>query len=109
MADNTIEVRISSPTQKPNELDLNVKSVFGTYCMDERKFIDQGLVVARHESKCPVWGDVVPFKSATLICSEEQYDSVVFWCEYVQGADSISRERTLDDGRIALRADYMCW
>lgn len=107
--DQSIEILVSNPSDKPNQLTVEKESVFGTFCEKSSSMLDSGMILARNETVCPVWGDVLGFKSTTLICPPEDYDSVVYWCEYVNGAGSVSKTKTLDDGRIALRSDYMCW
>ena len=75
---------------------------------DDHERVHSGMVVARQDTLCPVWGDVVPYKSATIVCQPDQEGEVDYWIGYVQGGGPSAR-KVLDDGRIALRSDYHAW
>lgn len=87
--------------------------VFGEFDFKANKKISDGMVVASgkygENTTCPVFGDDVPWKSVTVICKPEQESEVVYWLGYVHGGGNISNRRVLDDGRIALRSNYMAW
>lgn len=69
------------------------------------KVIVKGMVIADNGDICPIWGDEIPYKSATLICEENQVEEVNKWIRYVKG-QGYSRKKKLPDGRVALRSDY---
>lgn len=70
---------------------------------------DRGMRVAVYNEVCPVWNDVLPYKSTTFICPKKLEDDVIYWIEYVYGANSIIARKELDDLRVALRGTYTCW
>ena len=74
------------------------------------KVIVKGMVVADNGDICPIWGDEIPYKSATLICDESQVEDVNKWIRYVKG-QGYSRIKKLENGKVALRSDYcvLCW
>jgi len=94
---------VSNPTNTPSDFKLTKEDVWGKY--KESK----GMIIAKADDVCPIWGDVIPFKSVTVKCRPEQMEEVIYWLEYVHGGDSITKSKTLDDGTIALRSDYQCW
>jgi len=75
---------------------------------DNHKKISDGLVVARSEERCPIFGDIVPYKSLTIVCKEDELGDALYWLSYVHGGGH-SREKKLNDGRIAIRSDYQAW
>lgn len=81
---------------------------WGDFDHDTFKKLSDGMIVARADDICPVFGDEVPYKSVTVICNKDDYDEVCYWLEYVHGGDCISNEKTLPDGRIGIRSDYRC-
>jgi hypothetical protein len=73
-----------------------------------------GLVVAKNQEICPIWGDKLPYKSVTVVIPELMLHDglqhqVEYWLEYVHGGGSVSRRRSLPDGTVAIRSDYMAW
>lgn len=66
-------------------------------------------VTAQLTNVCPVWGDVLPYKSVTVICPVELQDEVEGWLAYVHGADCVSQTKRLENGKVAIRSDYQCW
>jgi len=74
--------------------------------------VHDGLVVARTDEICPVWGDRLPYKSSTLVIPEgaptELVEAVEYWVSYVMGG-SPTRKTFQPDGTVALRADYQAW
>jgi hypothetical protein len=69
---------------------------------------DEGFVVARSDDRCPVFGDVVPYKSVTVIVPMEREADAQFSLEYVHGGGSVSARKAMGD-MVALRSDYQCW
>jgi hypothetical protein len=67
-----------------------------------------GMIVAGYNDICPIFKDKIPYKSVTVICQAEDYNEVCYWLDYVHGG-GISKTKTLTDGRIAIRSNYMCW
>ena len=70
---------------------------------------DRGMIVARSNEQCPVWSDILPYKSVTVICAAEQEYEVLYWLEHVHGGACVSDVMSLADGRVAMRSNYMCW
>jgi hypothetical protein len=69
---------------------------------------NNGMIVARSEQKCPVFKDIVPYKSVTVICDRVDYTEVCYWLSRVHGGGA---SKTLDMGndKLAIRSDYQCW
>jgi len=88
----------------------------GKYASSVKGHFEGGYIVARghgHDDappvKCPVFGDEVPYKSVTAVFPAAIESDVTYWLGYVQGGDCVSKRKVLPDGRVAVRADYMCW
>jgi hypothetical protein len=106
-----MEIIVSEPTV-PEATTLTKDDVWGIYEVAESKRVSDGMVVANSQDKCPIFGDIVPYKSATLVCKLEQEREVEYWCDFVMGGGSVSDRKELtgkDKGKVALRADYQCW
>ena len=88
---------------------LRQEDVWGKYDEATYKMIHRGMVVARSDETCPVWGDTPGYKSVTVICTKKQEQDVRYWLEFVHGNDCVLMAKTLADGRVAIRSDYMCW
>lgn len=107
-----IKVGVSEPTV-PEAKKLTKDDVWGKVGTPSLYSIpagrkDDGMIVARHNDNCPYFHDKVPYKSVTIVCKPEQVEEVIYWLEYVQGGDCISR-RTVVQNYVILRADYQCW
>ena len=105
---------------EPN-LTIQKHNVFGEWSDDFSKILNKGMIVAKHlgedtheENKkhykgvCPIWDDILLYKSCTIICEADQEAEVEHWVRYVMGGPP-TRRKELDDGRIAFRADYQAW
>lgn len=103
-----IEVTVLSP-QGEEPRKLTEDDVWGTRSADKTRRLDRGMIVARYNEKCPHFNDTVPFKSVTVVCKESQFNEVEYWLEYVYGYGCISKTKQLDEGLIAIRADYQAW
>ena len=57
---------------------------------------------------CPVWGDIVPWKSLTVIVPPELENAATYCLACMHGA-GYSRRKVLEDGRVAFRSDYAAW
>jgi hypothetical protein len=93
-------------------MQLTKDDVFGKIAEDENGFpyrATEGMVVGQQKTTCPIWGDEIPYKSTTVVCEAHQVDDVIYWMIHVKGGDCISRQKTLPDGKVALRGDYQCW
>jgi len=90
-------------------MKLTKEDVWGKYDEDTHECVSKGMIVARTDEICPIFGDKVPYKSVTVVCAEGQYDEVVEWLIYVHGGDCISQMKELGGGKVALRSDYKCW
>lgn len=122
-------IAVSEPVY-PVAKKLTMEDVWGRTDEHTLKLIDTGMIVARGlplpiddfftqemydtaiakiADVCPVWGDVLPYKSVTAICKESQMDEVSYWLEYVHGADCIEKIKAMHNGHVAIRSNYMCW
>ncbi len=116
-----ITVKVSEPTFPEPKASLTMDDVWGVYDHEAHKRVSTGMIVAdcrtggfdkdacRSKGVCPIFGDHVPYKSATAVCLLEQEDEVSYWLEYVHGGNSISNRKITSDGKVALRSDYRCW
>lgn len=95
--------------EKPKVVRLKKEDVWGEYDHENSRWISEGMIVARPRNICPVFGDEVPYKAVTVICDASQYIEVAYWLSYVHGGDCITKEKVLDDGKIAIRSEYKCW
>lgn len=102
------KIIIKSPNGEPPE-NLTKEDVWGVFDMEKMERTSEGMIVARHKDICPIFKDEVPYKSVTVVCPKKRYDEVVYWLEYVHGADCVTMIEELDDLRIAIRSEYQCW
>ena len=58
---------------------------------------------------CPIWKNELGYKSVTVIFEEKDYAAVTYWLEYVHGGGCVVDEKSLPEGKMAIRSDYMCW
>lgn len=95
---------------KPEDFKLYKDDVWGAFDVDTMTKVADGLVVANSEELCPIFGDIVPYKSATVLFDPKTHPEheVIYWLSYVHGGD-YSRYKELEDGKIAIRSDYQCW
>lgn len=103
-----IKMFVNEPTGVP-ATKLSMDDVWGKHDEKTHEMLSSGMIVARHEDNCPIFEDVVPYKSVTVICSEDQESDVTYWLEYVHGGNSVSKRKDLGKNKIALRSDYQCW
>lgn len=111
-----IKCKVSNPSV-PAPSKLTQEDVWGkvdfNYKTGKDKRISKGMIVASqakgYPDKCPVWHDNIPKKSVTVICTNLQEPDVEYWLDYVLGAHSVSKRKSLPKGKLALRADYKCW
>lgn len=106
---------------------LTKEDVWGKFTEDW-KLVDRGMIVAQGfpssmskedlegvkdklklEYICPVWKDRLPYKSVTVICDEAQVNEVKYWLSYVHGGNNVIKEKSLADGKYAIRSNYTCW
>lgn len=95
------------------KLTVTKDDVFGRFD-DNYQRIDAGMVVARGDQVCPVWGDKLPYKSVTVVVPElavhnGQLSDVEYWLSFVHGGGNISRRKSMPDGTVAIRSNYMAW
>lgn len=114
-----MKVEILHPTF-PEATTLTKDDVWGKWTEDHVK-VHGGMVVAdsthggfdeknlQSKGVCPIFGDHIPWKSATIVGPKALAEQIAYWLEYVQGADCISKVKDLDGDRIAYRADYQAW
>ena len=103
-----LKITVLDPTY-PEATEITKDDVFGRWTEDHRTKVHDGMVVHRQGEKCSYFGDVVPYKSVTVVCPDALLEQVSYWLEYVHGCDCISRIESLGDGRTAVRSDYMAW
>lgn len=99
---------ISEPTVPPAQ-KLTKADVWGDGMYNRDTKLNRGMRVAVYDEVCPIWKDIVPYKSASFVCPKKLEDEVIYWIEYVYGADCIVARKELDDLRVVLRAEYTCW
>lgn len=83
---------------------LTKENVWGDYTKGTK-----GMIVARSKERCPIFKDILPYKSVTVVCDEAQCGPVEYWLSHVHGGNCVSKTKELPDGKIALRSDYQCW
>lgn len=85
--------------------------VFGKFNEDHER-IDDGMVVVYGKGdkkvRCPIFKDVVPYKSVTVVCKQEQLQGVLQHLMNAHGGPHAFK-KDLPDGRIAIRSDYQAW
>lgn len=105
---NFVEIILSAPQgKKPSR--LTKEDVWGKWDELSSTKISNGMIVASYNEVCPAFKDVVPYKSVTVVCDEDQVDDVTYWLEYVHGAECVEKTKRLDDGKVAIRSNYQCW
>lgn len=106
---NLVDIFISEPTVDCIPKRLTQKDVWGDGGYNRETKENRGMRVAVYDEECPIWGDIVPRKSCTVVCNKELEDETIYWLEYVYGGDCITRRKEIDDKNVALRAEYTCW
>jgi len=118
-----LSITISNPTHADPQA-LTKEDVWGKWVNHHR--VSWGMIVADHNlgghnektassnDRCPMFADLVGWKSVTVVCGVEWEDEVSYWLEFVQGGDCISQDKYFTDKEtgkeyVALRADYQCW
>jgi len=94
-------------------LRVTKEDVFGKFDETHTR-IDNGMIVARQDQVCPIWGDVLPYKSVTVVIPElGVHDGIIgdveYWLTFVHGGDNISKRRSMPDGTVAIRSNYTAW
>ena len=90
-------------------LKLTKNDVWGEYDINTFTVISKGMKVAEHGDRCPIFNDILPYKSVTVVCEQHEQHEVEYWLQYVHGGGCIAQRAELTDGRIAYRSNYMCW
>lgn len=80
----------------------------------EEKFKDpSNMLVARGSAdenvKCPHFGDVLAYKSVTVVCHQNQIQDVIYILESVHGAGCVEKMLNIGEGKFAIRSNYMAW
>lgn len=92
---------------------------------EDFKLIKRGMIVAQGYGKhdegyeewkntvkvldyCPIWKEILPYKSVTVICDIKDRYEVEYWLDYVHGG-GIEKWRELPNNKIAIRSNYTCW
>lgn len=103
-----LTLRDTPQKNQPNN-KLTKEDVWGKYDEKTHSMLTNGMIVARTKEKCPIFKDIVPFKSVTVVCDEKDQNEVSYWLSYVHGGDCIEMTKSLPGGKIAIRSNYMCW
>jgi hypothetical protein len=98
---------LKAQKEKQSKMKLTKEDVWGKYD-DKAHKLSNGMIIARGEEKCPIFKDKLPYKSVTVVCKPEEEEEVCYWLDYVHGG-GISKRKVLEDGKIAIRSNYMCW
>ena len=61
------------------------------------------------QERCPVFHDLIPWKSWTVIVPLEHEQDAMYWLDYIHGADSVTWRKQVDHRSVALRSNYMAW
>ena len=70
------------------------------------------------KKRCPIFNTFIPYKSFTIIVSNNQFDDAVEWCTNLHGIESVSEIKQFDylligkhirKNQVAIRSDYQCW
>ena len=99
---------LDAQSEREKTMTLQKDDVWGRFDSDHKKISD-GMIVARRDDICPVFGDKVPYKSVTVVCKSEEVNEVLYWLSYVHGGDNINGMKEVGKGKVAIRSDYMCW
>jgi len=96
--------------KRPSGIKLYRDEVWGAYDLESHEMVSKGMIVANSSETCPIFGDIVPYKSVTIVFDSKIHneDEVIYWLRYVHGGE-YSDYLELKDGRIAIRSDYQCW
>lgn len=96
---------ISSPTgEKPAK--ITEEDVWGKWNNERSKRLDKGMVIARTGENCPHFNDVLDYKEVTAVCKKEDFESVLYWLEYVHGTGCVEKTMELESGKVAIRSAY---
>lgn len=89
---------------------ITAEDVFGKFTTDFQ-ILTEGMIVARHEDTCPIWKDVLGYKTYTFIClhSPEVLTQVENILIFVFGGGCVEKRKRIDGDKIAIRASYQCW
>ena len=61
------------------------------------------------KERCPVFHDLIPWKSCTVIVPLEHEDAARYWLDALHGAGCIQWRKPIDHRSVALRSNYMAW
>ena len=61
-----MDVIVSQPSV-PEAKTLRKDDVWGIYDDKVGKRVKNGMVIARSEERCPIFKDIIPYKSVTLV------------------------------------------
>lgn len=111
---------LSAPSEELNQESGITKECVWGKVEDYVKRIDWGMIVAKgysnsYEGKkeipqvCPIWEDELGYKDVTVVCDEGVSSDVIYWLEYVHGANSVTALKEIEGGKVAIRSEYQCW
>lgn len=107
--------------QKRSKPTLTKEDVWGSRATHNADIKSDGMIVAdsrlggfdedrlQSKGRCPIFGDHIPWKSVTVVGPADMEHEIEYWLSFVHGAESVSQVADLDDGRVAMRSDYMAW
>ena len=104
-----IEVEAPIKMKSIDQYTTKQEDVWGKVDMHNYKKLSQGMIVARYNDICPIFNDIVPYESVTVVGPLDKQDEIEFWLNYVNGGGSISKVKIIDDNKVAIRSDYVCW
>jgi hypothetical protein len=97
MSQDRIKITVSHPTV-PEAKKLTKDDVWGKWDEVANKKIDNGMLVAYgcgEHASCPIWGDIIPYKSVTVVGPIEQEQEIRYWLEYVHGGGSVAARKVI--------------
>ena len=103
---NIIVAPLSFP--EPPKGTITKDDVWGKVDLKTHTRLTDGMIIARHEEKCPHFNDIVGYKSVTIKGLASQVELISYWAEYVHGADCISAVDVVGE-HVFIRSDYQCW
>lgn len=93
---------------------LTKEDVWGMYDASTNK-VTGGMIIARGmpsriaDSKDPIFGGVLPYKSVIVkVDNASLTDEVAYWLDYVLGPNCIT-DQLVKDGVTYIKAEYQCW
>ena len=87
---------------------LTEEDVWGVFNKDRTRRISNGMIIAREDEICPIWSDKVEWRSDTILCRKEHLEDVLYWTDFMNGADNVIKQTDVGENHVAIRTMYMC-